>query len=138
MTGSAQISLWVRADDVTYDAVVSWSAASGATSADLTLTSEAIGAISASGRDLFDALQQLRRELERSGVYPLCCGARTDCYPSGMSRDMGLGAKVYVLSLGRQGRREDLVGLFDAADKATVGSVDDQDRFFSEWLASLR
>jgi hypothetical protein len=55
-----------------------------------------------------------------------------------MSRDMGLGAKVYVLSLGRQGRREDLVGLFDIADKATVGSVDDQDRFFSEWLASLR
>jgi hypothetical protein len=38
------------------------------------------------GRDYFDALQQLRLQLEPLGWVPLCNGARMDCYPSGMGQ----------------------------------------------------
>src|SRR5215469_6592337 len=54
--------------------------------------------LQADGPDLFAALQQLRRTLEPLGWVPLCNGARVDCYPSGMARDMGGGMDVYVLS----------------------------------------
>jgi len=48
--------------------------------------------------DLFAALQDLRKKtLEPLGSIPLCNGARVDCYPSGMARDMGGGQVVYVL-----------------------------------------
>jgi len=82
-------------------------------------------------RDLFDALQQLRRRLEVEAVFLLCCGARVDCYPSGMSRDMGLGRKVYVPEKGRRGRRADLVDLFAPATKELVGRVEEQDEYLS-------
>jgi len=47
-------------------------------------------ALDATGRDFFDALQQLRLQLEPLGWYPVCNGARIDCYPSGMASDMGV------------------------------------------------
>jgi hypothetical protein len=89
----------------------------------------------ADGPDLFAALQQLRKSLEPLGWFPLCNGARVDCYPSGMARDMGGGASVYVLKARRRlGRRLPLVGTFEPAPKEAVGSVDDQDAYFKRWL----
>lgn len=44
------------------------------------------------GRDLSDAVQQLRLQLEPIGRIPVCNGARTDCYPSGMVGNMAGGA----------------------------------------------
>ena len=58
----------------------------------------------AHGRDLFDGLQQVRRQLEPLGWYPLCNGARIDCYPSGMAREMGGASAVYELTIGSPGR----------------------------------
>lgn len=95
--------------------------------------------LQADGPDLFAALQQLRKTLEPLGWVPLCNGARVDCYPSGMARDMGGGMDVYVLSARRfLRRRPPLVGTFDPAPKETVGSVDDQDAYFRRWLESRR
>ncbi len=89
----------------------------------------------ADGPDLFAALQQLRKSLEPLGWFPLCNGARVDCYPSGMARDMGGGARVYVLSARRRlGRRLPLVGTFEPAPKEAVGTADDQDAYFKRWL----
>ena len=87
----------------------------------------------AGGRDLFDALQQLRLRLEPLGWFPLCNGSRTDCYPSGMARDMGGARAVYELKMGKAGRFP-LVGLFEPAPPDKVGTVSDQDAFFRKWL----
>jgi hypothetical protein len=95
--------------------------------------------LQAAGPDLFAALQQLREALEPLGWIPLCNGARVDCYPSGMARDMGGGASVYVLSAERSpGRRLPLVGTFEPAPRESVGAVADQDAYFRKWLETRR
>jgi hypothetical protein len=63
----------------------------------LTLIS-AGGHWAASGNDLFEALCNLRLELEKAGVRLCVAGARTDVYPSGVAREMGLGQVAYILS----------------------------------------
>jgi hypothetical protein len=90
-------------------------------------------ALQARGRDFFDALQHLRLQLEPLGWYPLCNGARIDCYPSGMARDMGEGRAVYVLSQTLD--KLPLVPTFEPAGRVTVGTVADQDANFKRWLA---
>jgi hypothetical protein len=93
--------------------------------------------LSAAGTDYFDGLQHVRRELEAGSWYPLCNGARVDCYPSGMARDMGMGLSVYVLSV-KPGlrRRLPVIATFEVAPKDLVGTVADQDRYFRAWLES--
>jgi len=90
-------------------------------------------ALGASGRDFFDALQQLRLQLEPLGWYPLCNGVRIDCYPSGMARDMGEGRAVYVLSQTLD--KLPLVPTFEPADREKVGTVVEQDANFERWFA---
>ena len=85
------------------------------------------------GRDIFDALQQLRLKLEPLGWYPLCNGARVDCYPSGMARDMGGAQAVYVLTIGKSGRPP-VVGTLEPAPRDSVGTVAEQDAYFRRWL----
>lgn len=89
-----------------------------------------------SGDDLFECLIALRRELEKAGVRILCNGARVDAYPSGMSRSMGGARKVYITELGKPGT--ELVEIFDQADLAKVGSVEEQRTFHQLWVDSLR
>ena len=91
----------------------------------------------AQGRDLFDSLQQLRRQLEPLGWYPLCNGARIDCYPSGMARDMGGARAIYELTIGKAGRPP-LVGLFEPAPAAKVGTVAEQDAYHQRWIATSK
>jgi hypothetical protein len=90
--------------------------------------------LAATGRDLFDALQQLRMQLEPMGWFPLCNGSRTDCYPSGMARDMGGARAVYELEMGKAGRFP-LVGLFEPAPPEKVGTVSEQDAYFKQWIS---
>jgi hypothetical protein len=89
------------------------------------------------GRDIFDALQQLRLKLEPIGWYPLCNGARVDCYPSGMARDMGGAQAVYVLTIGKSGKSP-LMGTLDPAARDNVGTVAEQDAYFRRWLDTRR
>ena len=87
-------------------------------------------------RDLFDALVALRRELEKLGIKLLCAGARTDVFPSGMSRSMGGGRKAYVMRMGTPA--SELVDIFDYAGPELVGGVDQQREFRDQWLVSLK
>ena len=50
---------------------------------------------------------------------------------------MGAGLKAYVLLLGQQGTRPELVDVFDAADPELVGSVADQEAHRDAWFAEL-
>ena len=76
---------------------------------------------------------QLRLQLELLGWYPLCNGARIDCYPSGMARDMGEGRKVSVLSQTLD--KLPLVPTFEPADREKIGTVAEQDANFKRLLA---
>jgi hypothetical protein len=134
MAESAQVDLWNVKSGVTFGAVITfrWDgrvAVLSLEAPELDLSAEA------SGRDLFDGLQQLRRHLEPLGWYPLCNGARIDCYPSGMARDMGGARAVYELTIGKAGRPP-LVGLFEPAPAEKVGTVAEQDVYNLRWLTT--
>lgn len=102
------------------------------------LHSRRFGEINATDEDLFGALCKLRTRLEEDNYLLLCNAARKDAYPSRMSRQMSGGRKVYLLKPGMQGRREDLVDVFDAAPLDQVGSVGEQRLMFEAWLRSLK
>jgi hypothetical protein len=136
---AVQVDLWSQRSGKIVGAIITprWDGVNAQLSIeapDLELT------LHADGPDLFAALQELRKTLEPLGWFPLCNGARVDCYPSGMARDMGGGAGVYVLSAKRHLRRRlPLVGTFEPALKEeSVGTVDDQDACFRTWLESRR
>ncbi len=94
------------------------------------------GGVKYKGPDLFECLCNLRRDLELRGWQLLCAGARTDAYPSSMSRDMSGGKKLYLLQLRERAREK--VDLFDEAAADKVGTVDQQRRFYEQWIASLQ
>jgi hypothetical protein len=133
MDETVQVDLWHPVSAARTEALVrsSWS---GRT-VTLSLDAPDLGiAVTAEGRDLFDALQHVRLELEPLGWIPLCNGARIDCYPSGMARDMGGASSVYELEIGKAGRFP-LVGLFEPAPPEKVGTVAAQDSYFARWIS---
>jgi hypothetical protein len=88
--------------------------------------------------DLFRAFRDMREDLERKGLQLLCAGARPDVIPSAMSRSMSGGRKAYVIRQGKQANKADLVDIFDYAELAVVGSVEQQRDYFETWARSLR
>jgi hypothetical protein len=96
-----------------------------------------LGTFSVSADDLFEALSLIRLEAEKHGYLILCNGARTDAYPSRMSRQMGKGGKLYVFKTGIQAQREDLVNIFERAEFQQVGTVAAQRVAYDFWLRSL-
>ena len=93
--------------------------------------------VAALGIDLFATMTDARRQLESAGYLPLIAGARRDCYPSGMARNMGEGDMAYRLTEGQFPTLDDLVWAFDPADPAQVTTVAAQEAAFSHWAASL-
>jgi hypothetical protein len=88
--------------------------------------------------DLFNALQEMRKDLESAGCQLLCAGARPDVTPSGMSRSMGGGRKAYIVHLGSPASRTEMVDIFDYAEPAVVGTVQQQRDYIRAWYESLR
>ncbi|MDF7775761.1 hypothetical protein P1X14_10930 [Sphingomonas sp. AOB5] len=87
--------------------------------------------------DFFHALQLIRqRVLEPMGLIPFCYGASLKVWPSGMSRDMGLGLTAYKIETGEQA--SDLVNIFDEGHDVIPASVRNQEEFAQSWFASLR
>ena len=89
----------------------------------------------ASAGDFFEALCQIRRQLEPESLIPFCYGASLNVYPSGMSRQMSGGTVAYRLTLGE--RSSDSVNIFKAGPDVTPVSVDIQKSFYADWAASL-
>jgi len=91
----------------------------------------------AEAADYFEALTRLRRRaLEPLGLIPFCYGASLNVWPSGMSRDMRLGLKAYVVKPGEPATR--IVNIFDDGPDVIPSSVANQEEFAREWMASLR
>jgi len=100
--------------------------------------SMSIGVRSFFGNNLFEALVELRLELERQNRLLLCNAARKDCYPSRMSLEMGGGRQVYLFTSGIQAKKEDLVDAFGAATVDQVCTVVAQRANYENWIRSLK
>ncbi len=96
------------------------------------------GKICVTANDLFEALSLIRLEAEKHGYLILCNGARTDAYPSRMSRQMGQVGKIYICKIGKPAQREDLLDLFEPAELRQVGTVASQRDAYEVWLRSLQ
>jgi hypothetical protein len=87
--------------------------------------------------DLFSCLCQLRNSLEKIGWNILCNGARINSWASTMSRQMGGGFKIYLLTMNEEMDRKNLVRIFDEANAEEIGTVDQQFDFYKKWLKSV-
>ena len=63
-------------------------------------------------------------------------GAARHVWASGMSRSMGGGIKAYQLEKGVASSLDRMVNIFEPADEAEVGTVAEQEAFYSDWLTS--
>lgn len=91
------------------------------------------------GRNYWEALIDLRTQLEPHRLVLHCYGVLKSVYPSGMALSMGDGEKAYMLTMGRAARAADLVHILSAtpADCDDFASVDEQKEYFELWLNSL-
>lgn len=89
------------------------------------------------GPDFFDALQSLRIELEKLGCIPICNGSSRNVYPSPMQRNMGYGRTAYLLTIGKQAKKADIVDIFEKTVDIQISSVQEQNLFYQQWLKSV-
>ena len=94
--------------------------------------------ISSEAADYFEALSNIRLELEKESLIPFCYGASLNVFPSGMARDMGQGKAAYKMEMGKPAGRESLVRIFEQGADVIPSPVSRQKEFFGDWLASLR
>lgn len=87
--------------------------------------------------DLFGAFLEVRKKLEKKGLRLVCAGARLDCWPSGMARQMGMGETAYVLVPGQPADVENRIYLFAPAEPEQVGTVREQAEAYRRWLDSV-
>ncbi len=87
--------------------------------------------------DFFEALCIIRRQLETRGILVACYGVSRNVYPSAMCRDMRRGLRAYKLVKGQNGKQEDLVSIFDFGADVEPATVDEQRKFWKEWLQSI-
>jgi hypothetical protein len=90
-------------------------------------------ALRAEGPDMFEALADLRRQLEPSGWLIAVQGARLDTFPSGMARDQGGGERVYICRPGLPARSEDLVDTLASAEPEALATVAEQEEYWNRW-----
>jgi hypothetical protein len=88
---------------------------------------------SATGVDLFRALEALRVRVEPDGIRLCCNGAMRDVYPSRMALSMAGGEVAYRLRRGRRPSTRNLVEVLDEADCAGVVTVAEQRAWFDDW-----
>jgi hypothetical protein len=94
--------------------------------------------ITAKASDFFEAMCQIRIELEKERLIPFCYGASLNVWPSGMGRDMGAGRLAYKLKIGKHASKVDLVNIFDVGPDIIPAYVPRQKEYAEEWLASKK
>jgi hypothetical protein len=84
------------------------------------------------GSDVFNALCNLRPEIEPKGFLFLCFGAKRNAWPSAMARDMGQGLQAYELQQNEPS--SGLRSIFAPAQHTEVTTVGEQKQFCLELL----
>ena len=82
----------------------------------------------------WEALLELRKELESRNTKLFCQGCAKNVYPSRMILDMGDARKAYKLTLGHQALLKDLVFIFDPCDPDEYASIAEQETFYLAWI----
>ena len=94
--------------------------------------------ISSEAQDYFEALSNIRLELEKENLIPFCYGASLNVFPSRMARDMGRGMVAYKIEMGKQVGQESMARIFEQGADVIPSSVSSQKKYFNDWVASLR
>lgn len=84
--------------------------------------------------NMFDSLKELRKQLEKKRIQILCNGAARNVYPSAMQFSMGNTRKAYKLYKGEQARMKDMVDIFELDDGLEFVDINEQLKFFEEWI----
>jgi hypothetical protein len=87
--------------------------------------------------DTFEALVQIRRDLEAEGMQVFCYGACKDVRPSGMSRSMGGGFRAYRHVFGRRTSCDEMVHILESGPDIVPVTVNEQQLYWAEWLQSV-
>lgn len=103
----------------------------------LRFKSKEISDYETNGIDIFECVNHLRDFLSTKACLLLCCGARRDCYPSGMSRQMSKGTVLYRLRDSCHPTKDDIVHIFDYADPDIIASVKEQRSYYESWIKSV-
>ena len=82
----------------------------------------------------FIAYQEFRDELLALGYGIKCNGSRINAIQSGM---MGATDKVYLVEMGKQALKKDIVNIWDYADIDIFANTQQQNSFFDQWINSL-
>jgi hypothetical protein len=86
----------------------------------------------------FDALNNLRFDLEKEGVFLVCNGSLKNFYMSNMSLDMSDGLVGYELFFQQQATRKDRLKTFEMdGDIADLSSVEQQKDYYEKWKISI-
>ena len=91
----------------------------------------------AQGKDLFESLTEIRKQLNKKNMDLLVNGSRKNVTISPMMSDAG-GASIYLLRPRLQARLEDIVKTFDPISKEELSTLDEQRIFHTKWLGSLK
>ncbi|MDX8534382.1 hypothetical protein RFM41_24980 [Mesorhizobium sp. VK25A] len=87
--------------------------------------------------DYFEALCQIRKQLEPEGILPFCYGASANIFPEGTVTEMSRGLVVCKVKAGEHPKKSDLVNIFDDGYDVMPVFVSMQQQFWDSWLASL-
>jgi hypothetical protein len=91
--------------------------------------------ISASNYGYFQAFQEIRDVLLQKGYGLKCAGAMLNAVQSPMASATD---KVYMVTLGKQSALKDLISLYEYIDIDEFSNTNEQNRFFEQWLQSLK
>ncbi|WPN56274.1 hypothetical protein [Pseudomonas sp. P9_31] len=88
-----------------------------------------------SAYDLYVCFGMLRADYPE--IKFLCKGAKLNVHPSRMSSQMSSGLVAYELKLGKPSEEEDLVRIFDYEDENITNNIEEQKKFYQNWIESL-
>lgn len=108
----------------------------GETTESIILSAEVGGAqITGEDYNYLPAFQKLRDELLSLGYGIKCCGAQVNAIQSGM---MGANEKIYLVTMGLQVSRKDIVSIYDYVDINVFPTIEEQIIFSRKWNSSLQ
>ena len=88
--------------------------------------------------NFFEALNEIRKQLEDEGIQIRCNGASESVYPSPMLLSMGVGRNAYHNILGKHATKNNIVDIFEMDNRYKFVSIEKQRAFHSKWIESLR
>ena len=104
----------------------------GETTEDIIIKAVVLGQeIVVSNYNYLPAYQEFRDRLLQLGLGIKCNGSRINAVQSGM---MGANEKMYLVEIGKQARRENIVHIWDYAEIDTFPDTKQQSAFFEQWI----